>query len=465
MAQITVRFDNQLVQSDIIIPLTNSSYKESGESYVDNRQEIQQTSIYGIRAPLIMINHIVVDFMNVIDFKLDSIGRVPTVSMTVADNYGFIGTIDRPGMDNELRLQILPQFDNAYKKIDLTFFITSIRVSGKNVVLSGVYKSAGLNDVRFELLGQKNTFDAVSDVAKNIGLGFASNIEQNDYDRRYIYCNNISYQKLLDREVKRGGDSKQLLDWWIDYWNNVNLVDMFERYNAVDSDEDMMIWISGQTKEITEGVDVSPLQCVATLTNNPILSVTDLSASDYSVKNNLGLQLYRGTDKLYSVFEMNEDGYEDYLIQDGDVKKDVFLYCEYLGESFTDQNFLLKTKQTDAYLQKISTQTLEVTLKVPMLQLMRGSHCNFLWYINDSKYISKLEELEENGVISEGQNPAQTDASVTEQNDMNGMFLLDKSVSGQYMIIGNTIKYRDGRWETVLVLARPASINPRSIAE
>ena len=123
MAQITVRFDNQLAQSDIIIPLTNSSYKESGESYVDNRQEIQQTSIYGIRAPLIMINSTVIDFMNVIDFKLDSVGRVPTVSMTVADNYGFIGTIDRPGVDNELRLQILPQFDNAYKKIDLTFFI------------------------------------------------------------------------------------------------------------------------------------------------------------------------------------------------------------------------------------------------------------------------------------------------------------------------------------------------------
>ena len=62
----------------------------------------------------------------------------------------------------------------------------------------------------------------------------------------------------------------------VDFWNNLNLVDVYERYNAVDSEEDMKIWISGQNLESEEGIKAVPIQAVATLTNHPASRTTEL---------------------------------------------------------------------------------------------------------------------------------------------------------------------------------------------
>ena len=113
MGKIYLEFENKLKQSDIVIPLTNSSTEEAGSDYVYNRTGFMQTSIYGILTPLIQINNIIVDFTDVNSFILKSTGPVPTVSLSVRDRYNLISSIDTPGSDNELRIQILPQFDNA----------------------------------------------------------------------------------------------------------------------------------------------------------------------------------------------------------------------------------------------------------------------------------------------------------------------------------------------------------------
>lgn len=85
MSIIQVKFDHKLKQSDIIIPLTNSSKSEMGDAYTKNQTEIQQTLVYGIMSPLIMVNNIVVDVVDVIDFELKSVDVTPTVNLTIKD--------------------------------------------------------------------------------------------------------------------------------------------------------------------------------------------------------------------------------------------------------------------------------------------------------------------------------------------------------------------------------------------
>ena len=147
MGKIQVKFDNTLKQSDIIVRLTNSSKDESGDNYKNNQQEIQQTSIYGIQAPLIMVNNIVVDFSDVIYFNLKSIDTLPTVQMTIRDRKRLLTTLDTPTIDNELRVQILPKFDDKYKKINLTFYITSMRCQNDIINISGEYKVIPFNNL------------------------------------------------------------------------------------------------------------------------------------------------------------------------------------------------------------------------------------------------------------------------------------------------------------------------------
>ena len=77
MGIIRIKNDHNLVQSEIIIGLTNSSMDEMGNDYTGNNRELQQTNIYGIQAPLVMVNNIVIDFTDIIIFNLSNKSVLP----------------------------------------------------------------------------------------------------------------------------------------------------------------------------------------------------------------------------------------------------------------------------------------------------------------------------------------------------------------------------------------------------
>ncbi|MBR5296679.1 MAG: hypothetical protein IKU29_02275 [Parabacteroides sp.] len=454
MSQIVVKFDNQLIQTPITIPLIRSSVEESGADYKDNPTEIQQSSVYGIISPLIAINDIVIDFDNVKEFNLKSSSQLPTVSMVVYDRYGLINLLDNPSLDNEVRVQILPPFENAYKKINLTFYITSIRISqGKLLTITGSYKLPSLSSSKFKSFGQKNTYTFFENIAKETGLGFASNISDSN-DMRCIYCDNKSYIEMMNQEINRANADNIIMDWWVDFWNNINLVDIMERYNTID--KNLMVWVSRQNGLVGEGLHITPIQTSAILSNHPSIDNSELYVEKYDVRNRTGLQVTKGTDKIYSVYFEGRADYNDTLIMDGDVKNDIYIKHEYLGEVYGDYNYLLSEKKRDSFLQKINTESIEVTTRTPLLGLMRGHRVNFQWYINDSVFDAKVDGLEKNGVIS----TPSPKIPMYDDNDLEplsvGNFILDKSVSGQYLITSSSIRYYNNRWEHVLILNRPS---------
>ena len=129
MGVVKIEFDNTLKKSDIIVPLLSPGNGVVDSDYeYKNRTDIDQTKVFGIVSPLIMINSTVIDFNSIEEFNLKSVGSTPTLSMTVLDKQGLITNIDKPGLGSTVRIQILPRFENVYKKINLTFCITSIRI-------------------------------------------------------------------------------------------------------------------------------------------------------------------------------------------------------------------------------------------------------------------------------------------------------------------------------------------------
>ena len=460
MSQIVVKFDNNIKQSDIIIPLTNSSRAEMGEYYKDNQPEIQQSKVYGIIAPLIAINGIAIDFDAVKEFNLKSTGPTPTLTMVVVDRFELMRTLDAPGSDNEIRIEILPRFDKIYKKINLTFYISNIKINGNIISVTGLYKLPKLYSSVFKSFGQISTYNLSETIAKETGLGFASNIEDSQ-DKRYIYCDNKSYNELMSREINHSGSDYIVLDWWVDFWNNMNLVDIYERYNSIDSDEDMKIWISGQLYEVQEDVEIEPSHVVANVNNHPIIKATELYSYKYDIKNKTGANVNQGTDKMYSIYSLNKNEYTDRLVQDGDIKKDIFVRHEYLGEVYGDYNYLISDKLRSAFLQKMNNETIDVYLPSPTLALMRGHKVNFAWYINDSIIDGKLSNLNDSHAV----NNIQTNEFVgvdESYNSNEGGFKLDKQISGQYLIIGTGIRFTNNKWEYVLTLSRP-SLNKQQL--
>lgn len=464
MATIKVEFDSTLKKPDIIIPLTNSSLDESGVHYRNNWQQVQQTSVYGIETPLIMINNIVVDFMDVISFNLKSIGSIPQVDMEVKDRDGLSASVDTPGLDNQICVQIIPQFDNAYKKINLVFSISNFSLRNGNIKLTGVYKVPKLLSSSFKSFGEITTYNLFKEIATDSELGFASNCQNDESDKRYIYCDNLSYSEVMEREINRSkSDATHIYDYWIDFWDNINYVNIYDRYNSKDPEEEMMIWISGQPHEFEEGLKIEPMKVKAVINNNPAFANSELGTKEYAIANK-GYNA-SGTDRLYSIYENEKGEYMDYLIQDGDVKNDIYTKFEYLGELFGEYNYLLSAACRSTYVQKMNTEVIKVVLNRPILALMRGHNVEFAWYINDDKWKNKMQELADAKVIKEHKDIKMTDdmesPEVENYNNGNGEFVLDKSISGQYTIIGCNMNYFNGAWRYELTLARPHTNKPK----
>ena len=459
MSIITVEFDNTLEKSKIIMPLLSSSKNEAGEDYSDTGMtDKAQTSVFGIQAPLIKINSTIIDFDAVHYFNLKSVDILPELTMVVEDRYGITTNIDNPTNDNEVRIQILPRFDNAYKKVDLTFYITSINVNGTLLRLTCAYKLPALTASQLKTYGEIDTYTLFKTVATETQLGFATNLAQLN-DVRYSYCDNKSLLELLNEEIQYSDASEHINDWWVDLWDNINLVDVKERYEAVDSNDDIMIWVAGQINEITADNNTEPYQVPAVVNNLPHYNNSELFVADYSINNKPGTNLSQGTDRVYGIYEDVNKEYSDYFVQDGDVKKDVFIKYEYIGENYGAYNYLLAKQLRNAYLQKMNTDTIHITLQTPLLGLMRGHKLNFIRYTNDSMLENKMKNLEEAGIINrdvESNIPLSEYEVKSEEENTNGNFIIDKTVSGQYLILGVDITYTNNKWEYKLELSKPA---------
>ena len=100
----------------------------------------------------------------------------------------------------------------------------------------------------------------------------------------------------MNDEINYSNATEHILDWWVDLWDNINFVDIKERYNSVDSDEDLQIWVAAQINETTQDNEIESIQTTAVLNNIQGYGSSELYVKNYSVKNNSGSSISKGTD-------------------------------------------------------------------------------------------------------------------------------------------------------------------------
>ena len=470
---LTVIQDPNLPKKEIVINMHSSDETFAGKSFMEQQRNITektQQSIYGIFAPLIQVNNIAVDFTDVIEFSLKSTSVLPFVSMVIRDRYNLIKSFDIPGNDNSLIVQILPQFENVYKKINLVFYISSIRINNDYITITGIYKIPKFVSSNIKSFGEISTFKLFQEIAEDTGLGFASNVEDRDQDKRYIYCDNKSYEELLSREINFSGDKNkmEIFEYWVDFWDYLNLAEVYTLYKTIlpDDHPDMKIWIAYKKNEAGENQNIPIEQVTATVNNSLPFKNSELYVSSYNIVNKSGNQVYLGSDKVYSIYGMENGEYLDTLMLDSNVKKDIFTKYEYVGENYGQFEYLLMSKKRAGFLQKVGTETIEITMDQPVLALQRGCKVNFVWYINDTTYDTYKGNLEENSVLDKDSGiniPYEDDWTKGNFKQIAPCYQIDKSISGQYLITGCNIRFSNGKWEYILTLCKHASDKPNML--
>lgn len=377
---------------------------------------------------------------DVISMTLESVGILPTLSLTVKDTYGLLTSVDMTSADNLVIIEVIPPFDGVYKKIKLYFYITSALAVGNSekINITGIYKVPELYASKLKSYGLISTYKFIEQIAKETKLGFCSNMEDTD-DDRYIVMKNTNVLDAIESEVSSGGNPTNILDVWVDFYNNINLVDIYERYNA--KDNDLKIWVSQmnvETEASADNIQNTPYEIEALITNDPDAQNLPTYTKTYSISNNTGNNVNMGTDRVLTTYNKEVDIVEDVLIQDGDTKNDIFTKYFYLGESVGQNNNYIKQPIIRTFfMNNIKNTTYKFVLPRPNLGLMRGHRVNVKWYEGDLVKKSIMKDYNE-----EVDNTLNTDTYEENMEDQDSL-VLNKKISGQYLIIGTSIDYKN----------------------
>lgn len=464
--QIQIKKDPTLQLPEIKQPMVNPGSEEDDE--MNRSNERIQTKIDGIVTPLIRFNESVLDFTQVLSFVLYT-NPIPEVELVFEDTFGIIQNWDQGSPDNILQVQILPPFDNAYKKINLVFYVKYMKSLDNIITLKAIYNPKGMMGDIIRAYGKITTYELFDKITDELQLGLASNIDWTN-DARWIYAPHMTYEDLMNQEIRYGGDNPhQLLTYWIDFWNYINIVDVVERYTAIDKSEELNMWISdNRYLKTDEGDDPHPEEVEAMITNHPTFKGSPVYASSYVPINDVNKNVHMGTDKVGEFYNMTTNKTNTLFIQNGDVgnKKDInsviFKY-HYMGEEFGDTKYLQQKICHNTFLQKMnSSQSIVVRTNQLLLGLMKGHKVNFYWYnLNELNKPMPDEKLPTSNIPL----PDDIDGEMGEQDQ----WILNRQVSGQYYIMDLIIKYNKeyGGWTQEFALVRPPDqvFSPRDIAE
>ena len=157
---------------------------------------------------------------------------------------------------------------------------------------------------------------------------------------------------------------------------------------------------------------------------------------------NNGDIIYRGDNKLIDTYIYEKRSTEQIQLVDSDFKENNSIYrYSYIGEVFGEYNMFAQQFCNSTFIKKINTNIIEVELTQPILDLERGDKVNFNWY----DYNSILKSI--NSMNGESDNDNQDDS------------VLNKQVSGQYLIVATIIDFEnnngDFKWSYKIRMTKP----------
>lgn len=424
------------------------------------QRDADPTKVYGILSPLVSIGGVVVAPEDIMDFRLTCLGNLPSCGVVVRDKMRRLASIKKPDTDTIMRVQIIPPYDGV-SKINLELHVSRVKIDGEYVKVSATYRCTDLISTRVESFGQLDTYSLFEAIANATKLGFATNCNISD-DVRNMYCSSTNYLQLMDQEIGRAKNEvgSCIYDWWIDNKNYLNFANMYTLLNSKTPNDNMQVLISTQPYTIREDMEIEPIQTTALLTNLPSQRNWETYAMHYQTNTDGSSIRNIGTDNVYATYESTKEGYSDNLMLNSDAKDNLVTNVQYLGETYGDYNCKLTSKVRENFLTKMTADSIKVYLKYPTLSISRGQKVNFAWYVNNPMQNDYESAFSEAGALNDDEMVPDFDAALAEEFPASyGKFMLDKAVSGQYLVTAQTIGYQNNEWVNELILCRPQSEN------
>ncbi len=361
-----------------------------------------------INIPIVRLNNITLTDAQIDQVVIYYNSFFPTVHLSIKDTENVIKICDTPGFDNEINIVITCPINGYYKKISLLFYITDFNIYDEFIAYDGVFKLQSLNTHVMKQIGKGklNTYNMLSEIAKENKLGFAATKKCEEIkDENYRLIRTKTYVEFIKEQLSFAGlDEESIFDAWIDIFGYIVMINVNYVLNEKVDPQQLTIYTIYGGENTINDEDAKPLaiQAQRTLTNN----ITD------TTNTNLHFKIYENiinNNNIYKNGSLNSNWYmtspcekntlefeELQIIENSNEgvnfsKEYEFSKTEFLGIEFSETPILFKKKVNQRYFEKLRAKRLKIELEQYNLGLERGTLINVIFKEYNSAVIKTFD--------------------------------------------------------------------------
>lgn len=490
--------DPSLSLEGIATILLNQNQLFPNDDNAPKRTDVDLLKTDGIEYPLVVINNRNIDKGDILYMNIDYTRFLPSITLKIRDVHENEQKISSTQMSSIIRVCIISNIDNVYKKILLNFRTYDVQINPHNTSLItyfGTYYVEGFRQINTKHIFMDsicdksencnqgghinaNTWEMLHKIAELTGLGFAATKNCKEIEDRVI--RNIysqRYDQFIEHQLLHSGvDENSIFDAWVDLYGYIVMVNFAWIMNEdIDTNELNITANFGFNNTSNETPEQVPKTVHRILTNfNKMKTPSNLEISSYNTEiNNSALKV--GTlETVYSInFTSNLTSFDTIDIQskqnsiDGDFiedyntgKSNPIPKFNFNDDAWTGlsggYNLHQQTAIRNAYFRKYRQNIFNVELKRINLGLQRGTLVGIAIFDDDARnkelFINELENIiKENDNI----NPNEIEINGINIKDLvldPGEQFINIKLSGIYYIDGMTFKYDIGEQRIIQIL-------------
>lgn len=427
----------------------------------------QSTKVEGIYHPIVKLNNIVLEEWQIKSLELRYENFYPEISMRISNgDSNFFEFNDSPGMNNVITVILVPAIDGAYKKISIDFSIINYYKYHNTYTVEGRVKWLPLEQQKCKGIksingnNKPNTWEYLSAIAKECGLGFSSTKECEDIeDRLPRLVTSRTYLDFINDQIQFGGlDENSIFDVWLDLYGYITMVNLPYIFNSDISSKNLTIKaFLGIRSKSNLMKDVEIKEVNRTFTNyNQMSTKSNIEIEDDfrwitnndSINSSGTLQTLisftpTGTQNGENTISMTqaqiiENSVDGKYIED--YNKSV---ARYTVVEVNDYNINTQRMIREQFITKITSKILEVNLLYPNLGIQRGTLINLA--ILESDPLKKRKLLTESDNLGGDNSTEMKNPDTGESNkdlvEQEGIMVPNIGLSGLYYVYGMKFGY------------------------
>ena len=301
----------------VLDELSIDQTKEGGTGILQKPEDINS-----VLFPLIRINDYMVNNTEIEYFRIDSTGRIPSITLSCAFGNDIFIKKNMPKDGDIISVAIRPKSD-LLKPIRNDYVITGVSVikksatakTGTAMTFFGELFVPGIHGFRGNRYYNSTSMEALKRVAEFLHLGFNTNEDSTDDQQMwYIFG---SMEKGIAKIVSRAWNgSDSFFDWWIDVYYNLNFVNVQKQLLAQEDEIDLAASISNVDADYYWGEKNETVSTAKVFSNFTGFRTTSFFILNWKPINRSSDIVFRyGTFDQQNFFEHNDVLYKDPALQ------------------------------------------------------------------------------------------------------------------------------------------------------